>query len=209
MIVKHTYTRDRGAARAAVRYYQLRPRGRDEQPRSLFTRGGTISRAEADKMLREHQNGNFLVHRITLSPSDWERPQDLRDMTRYVLAELKEAKGQRLHWLAVEHKNTDHPHVHVMIAGTGERESDGARRGVNLTKDDYASMREDGREYCRAMGRIGERWEEVSRQYPDPDRDDETYGVQVPTPVAEDDDEESKRRRRKQPRRTERQGHDR
>ncbi len=86
MIVKHTYTRDRGAARAAVRYYQLRPRGRDEKPRTIFTRDGNISRADAHRMMREHQNGNFLVHRITLSPSDRERPEDLRDMTRYVMA---------------------------------------------------------------------------------------------------------------------------
>ncbi len=200
--MKHTYTRDRGAARAALRYYQLRPRGQGEEPRSIFTKDGTISRADADRMLREHQNGNFLVHRVTLSPSDRERPEDLRDMTRYVLAELENEKGQRLHWFAVEHKNTDHHHVHVMIAGTGERESDGATRGVKLTKDDYAAMREDGREYCRMMNRIADRWND------EPDREG-GYSPLVVSPSADEEDEEPKRRRRKQPTRNDREDNDR
>ncbi len=207
MIVKHTYTRDRGAARAAVRYYQLRPRGQGEEPRSIFTKDGTISRADAGRMMREHQNGNFLVHRITLSPSDRERPEDLRDMTRYVLAELEHEKGQTLHWFAVEHKNTSHHHVHVMIAGTGERESDGATRSVKLTKEDYAAMREDGREYCRMMNRITDRWND------DPDRGDLDreggYSPPVVAPSDGEEDEELKRRRRKQPVRNDREDHDR
>ena len=206
MIVKHTYTRDRGAARAAVCYYQLRPRGRDEEPRTIFTRDGTISRSDAGRMLREHQNGNFLVHRITLSPSDREQHGDLRDMTRYVLAELEKQKGQRLHWFAVEHKNTDHHHVHVMVAGTGEREWDGAARSVKLTKEHYASMREAGREYCRMMNRVDERWDE------DLDHESDREGAYPSPPIpapADEEDEEIRRRRRKQPVRTEREDHDR
>ncbi len=206
MIVKHTYTRDRGAARAAVRYYQLRPRGRDEEARTIFTREGTISRSDASRMMREHQNGNFLVHRITLSPSDREQPEDLRDMTRYVLAELEKEKGQCLHWVAVEHRNTDHHHVHVMIAGAGERESDGATRSVKLAKEDYASMREDGREYCRMMNRVDERWDEDLDR--DPDREAAYSSPPIPAP-ADEEDEELRRRRRKQPVRAERGDHDR
>ncbi len=206
MIVKHTYTRDRGAAKAALRYYQLRPRGRDEEPRSIFARDGTISRAGADRMLREYQNGNFLIHRITLSPSDRERPSDLQDLTRYLMAALEEEKRQQLHWFAVEHKNTDHHHVHVMIAGAGEREGDGATRSVMLTREDYALMREGGREYCRMMNRVDGRWEYPAR---DADREDERYAPPLPAPVAEDEDEELKRRRRKQPVRNDRQGHER
>ncbi len=205
--MKHTYTRDRGAAKAAVRYYQLRPHGRDEEPRTIFTKDGTISRADADRMLREHQNGNFLVHRITLSPSDRERPEDLKDFTRYVMAQLEESKGQRLHWFAVEHKNTDHHHVHVMIAGTGERESDGATRSVKLTKEDYAAMREDGREYCRMMNRVAECWDEELERHGDPDR--EQYDSPGALPPPEEDDEELKRRHRKHPVRTQREDHDR
>jgi len=204
--VKHTYTRDRGATRAAVRYYQLRPRGRDEEPRSIFTRDGTISRAQAHRMMREHQNGNFLVHRVTLSPSDREQPEDLRDMTRYVLAELEKQKDQRLHWFAVEHRNTDHHHVHLMIAGAGEREGNDATKSVKLIKEDYAAMREGGREFCRMMNRVDERWENPAR---DAAREDERYAPPVPAPAVDEEDEEFKRRRRKQPLRTEREDHDR
>lgn len=205
--MKHTYTRDPGAARAAVRYYQLRPRGRDEAPRSIFTRDGVIPRADVDKLLRDHQNGNYLVHRLTLSPSDAERPEDLRDMTRFLMAELEKGKGQRLHWFAVEHKNTDHHHVHVMIAGTGEREEDGATRGVKLSKEDYAAMREHGREYCRMMGRLADRWDEELSRERDPARDAARYGPTATLPP--DDDEEEKRRRRKPHPRARRGDHDR
>lgn len=207
MIVKHTYTRDRGAARAAVRYYQLRPRGRDELPRSIFTRDSTVARTDADRMLREHQNGNYLVHRITISPSDRERPEDLRDMTRYMMAELEKEKGQRLHWFAVEHRNTDHHHVHVMIAGTGQRESDGATRGVKFSKSDYAAMREDGREYCRMMNRISDRWDEAHDRAHDPDPDQ--YRPATLVSPGEEEDEQLQRRWRKHPARASRQDHDR
>lgn len=55
MILYHSFTRSRSCARAAVRYYQMRPRGNDEPPRSLFTATGTVSRAEAYRLMDTHQ----------------------------------------------------------------------------------------------------------------------------------------------------------
>ncbi len=151
MVVKHSYTRSRGAARAAVKYYQLRPRGEDEEPRSVFSSSGNVSRAEAISLINDHQHGNYVVHRITLSPSFDERPEDLVEMTCYAMSRWQQEREQALHWVAVIHRNTDNPHVHVVIAGTGERHADGATRGVKITKEDYAILKEESRQYCRVM----------------------------------------------------------
>ena len=55
MILRHSYTRSRATARAALRYYQLRPRGEGEPPRALFGTAGTMTRAEAERLLAQVQ----------------------------------------------------------------------------------------------------------------------------------------------------------
>lgn len=157
MILRHTYTRSRERARAALRYYETRPRGEDEPPRAIFTATGTATRAEAYRLLDAQQTTRFLAHRLMLSPSPAERPEDLQAFTRYVLQELEKEKGLALYWVAVEHRNTDHPHVHVVLCGGG-----GARHGslenVRLDRADHAHIKDDGIAYCRTEERDRERW---------------------------------------------------
>jgi hypothetical protein len=57
----------------------------------------------------------------------------------------------------VEHRNTDHPHVHVVLSG-GTETRDG-RREVRLDRADHARMMEGGRDYCRAEARERIEWE--------------------------------------------------
>jgi len=158
VILRHTYTRNRDTARAGLRYYQMRPRGEGEPPRSLFTTDGTVSRAEAYHLLDAHQARGYLAHRLMLSPAVDEQPDDLRALTRSVMVELEKEKGMTLHWVAVEHHNTDHPHVHVMLCGGGEGERGGMHE-VRLDRTDHARLKEDGREYCRAEGHERMQWE--------------------------------------------------
>jgi len=158
VILRHTYTRNRDTARAGLRYYQMRPRGEDEPPRSLFTKEGAVSRAEAYQLLDAHQSRGYLAHRLMLSPSADEQPDDLWAFTRHVMGELEKEKGMTLHWVAVEHHNTDHPHVHVMLCGGGEGERGGMCE-VRLDRADHARLKEDGRDYCRAEGHERMQWE--------------------------------------------------
>ncbi len=158
MFVRHTYTRNRDTARAGLRYYQMRPRGEGEPPRSLFTKEGAVSRDEAYRLMDTHQARGYLAHRLILSPADGERPTDLRGLTRHLMAELEKEKGMALHWIAVEHRNTDHPHVHVVLCGGGE-DGNGAMHDVRLDRDAHARLREDGREYCRTQVQERTRWE--------------------------------------------------
>lgn len=154
LILRHTYTRNRLTARAGIRYYQMRPRGQDEPPRSLFTGGGVVSRDEAYALLDAHQGRVYLAHRLMLSPPEEARPADLQAFTRHVMGELSEAHGRPLHWVAVEHRNTDHPHVHVVLCG------DAGRSGgeVRLFRSDHTRMREDGLTYCLREAQERDGW---------------------------------------------------
>ena len=157
LILRHTYTRNRDSGRAALRYYQMRPRGEGEPPRSIFGAAGTMTRDEANRLLATHQARGYLVHRLMLSPPADQRPDDLRDFARHVMRELERDKGQRLHWVAVEHRNTDHPHVHIVLAGGAGR--DGQLRELRLDRADHARMKEDGLDYCRLAARVRDDWE--------------------------------------------------
>ncbi|HET8630025.1 MAG TPA: hypothetical protein VFL91_21605 [Thermomicrobiales bacterium] len=161
LILRHTYTRRRATARAALRYYQLRPRGEDEPPRAIFTKDGTLSRDEANRLLDEHQAGRFLAHRLMLSPPADERPDDLRELTRYVMAELEKRRELDLHWVAVEHRNTAHPHVHIVLCGGADAPgaADGARREVRLDRGDHRQIKDDGLAYCRLSARLRDDWD--------------------------------------------------
>jgi len=82
VILCHSYTRNRDTAQAGLRYYQMRPRGEGEPPRSLFTKEGAVSRAEAYQLLDTHQARDYLAHRLMLSPAADEQPDDLWALTR-------------------------------------------------------------------------------------------------------------------------------
>lgn len=61
--------------------------------------------------------------RFMVSPEDAGQLQDLRRTTRDLMAHAGRDLGVRLDWVAVEHWNTAHPHVHVLVRG---RDPDGA-----------------------------------------------------------------------------------
>lgn len=157
MILRHSYTRRRDTAHAALRYYQMRPRGRDESPRAIFGKDGTLTRDEAYRLLDTHQARGYLAHRLMLSPSDAERPEDLRAMTYRVMRGLEADTGRALHWVAVEHRNTDQPHVHIVLAGGGERAR--AVEEVRLARADHARVKAAAIEYCRLEALVRDGWD--------------------------------------------------
>src|SRR5215213_6392417 len=161
LILRHSYTRSRDTARAALRYYQLRPRGEGEPPRALFGQAGTMTRAEAERLLDAHQGRRYLAHRLMLSPPADRCPQDLRAFTRHVMAALERDKGRALHWVAVEHRNTAHPHVHIVLCGgTGATgRGDVQARELRLDRDDHRRIKADGLAYCRLVARVRDDWD--------------------------------------------------
>jgi hypothetical protein len=158
MILRHSYTRSRATAHAALRYYQLRPRGDGEPPRQFFGAAGTLTRGEAGRLLDQHQPaaGRYLAHRLMLSPSDTECPDDLRAMTYRAMRGLAHAHDQPLTWVAVAHRNTDQPHVHILLAGSGMA---GGQGELRLGPVDHVRLKADAATYCRLEARLREDWD--------------------------------------------------
>jgi hypothetical protein len=60
--------------------------------------------------------GDPRLFKFILSPEFGDR-LDLKALTRETLGGLEQRLGQRLSWVAVNHYNTEHPHVHVALRG--------------------------------------------------------------------------------------------
>lgn len=55
--------------------------------------------------------------RFIVSPEDAEDLTDLRATTRDLMSQMQRDVGARIDWIAVDHWNTDNPHVHVLVRG--------------------------------------------------------------------------------------------
>ena len=62
--------------------------------------------------------------RFIVSPGDAPQMADLKAFTRDLMAQAERDLGTRLEWVAVEHHNTEHPHVHVLVRGRADHGSD-------------------------------------------------------------------------------------
>ena len=55
--------------------------------------------------------------RFIVSPDDAPDMSDLRSFTRDLVSQMETDLGTRLDWVAVDHWNTAHPHVHLIVRG--------------------------------------------------------------------------------------------
>jgi type IV secretory pathway VirD2 relaxase len=103
----------------------------------------------------EHWGADDKRHfRLMLAPESGARLEegdDLKDFTRSTMERIERDLGVELDWLAVDHHNTDNPHVHVIVRGVRR---DGAEL---LLPREYVShgLREAARDV--ATGILGER----------------------------------------------------
>ena len=81
-----------------------------DAPPTTPTRKAFAERCEED---RHH-------FRFTVSPEDAAGLADLRAFTRELMADAERDLGTRLDWVAVDHWNTDNPHVHVLVRGRAD-----------------------------------------------------------------------------------------
>src|SRR3546814_13860708 len=58
--------------------------------------------------------------RFIVSPEDGEQYDDLKPLTRRLMAQMEQDLGTKLDWVAVDHFNTCHPHTHIVIRGKDE-----------------------------------------------------------------------------------------
>ena len=95
--------------------------------------------------------------RFTVSPEDASQMADLRAFTRELMADAERDLGTKLEWVAVDHWNTDNPHIHVLVRG---RADDG--RDLVISRD-YISQGFRGRAAERVTLELGPRSEQEIR----------------------------------------------
>lgn len=109
--------RSLGALRAHIGYLQRDGVTRDGSPGKLFDAAGD----EADgKTFAERCKDDRHHFRFIVSPDDAGELQDLRTFTRELMDQASRDLGTRLDWVAIDHWNTEHPHVHILVRGRGD-----------------------------------------------------------------------------------------
>ncbi len=115
--------------------------------------------------------GDRLHFRLIVSPEDGEALGDLKPFIREVMAGLEAKLGTKLEWLAVDHRDTDNPHTHVLVRG---KQADGKDLFIPSRLISFG-IREHAQEIVsRALGpRLEadlrqERWRDISRMAPTP-----------------------------------------
>ncbi|MEO5755581.1 MAG: type VI secretion protein, partial [Mesorhizobium sp.] len=58
--------------------------------------------------------------RFIVSPQDAAEMADLKSFTRDLMGRMERDVGTSLDWVAVDHWNTDNPHIHVILRGRGD-----------------------------------------------------------------------------------------
>ncbi|MGY2990512.1 MULTISPECIES: relaxase/mobilization nuclease domain-containing protein [unclassified Bradyrhizobium] len=62
--------------------------------------------------------------RFIVSPEDAADITDLKDFARELVSRMEVDLGTRLDWVAVDHWNTQHPHIHILVRGIAENGQD-------------------------------------------------------------------------------------
>ncbi len=127
VVVKARIARHKGRAyRAAplakhISYLKREGVSRDGERGLLFDaendradEAGFATRCEGD---RHH-------FRFIVSPEDAAEMEDLKSFTRDLAGQMEADLGTRLDWVAVDHWNTDNPHVHLLVRGVDETGAD-------------------------------------------------------------------------------------
>ncbi|NWG25573.1 MAG: DUF3363 domain-containing protein [Pseudorhodoplanes sp.] len=87
---------------------------RDGERARLFGPGTDEAdpKAFADRCADDRHHFRFIV-----SPDDAIEMADLKQFTRDLVGQMEKDLGTTLDWVAVDHWNTEHPHVHLIVRG--------------------------------------------------------------------------------------------
>ncbi len=137
------------------KYLERDGAGPEGEPGQFYDR--EEDRVEAGPRLTQWADEDKRHMRLMLAPESGTRIEDLKDFTRATMAQMERDLGAPLDWVAVDHHNTDNPHVHVILRG---RRRDGPDL---IIPRDYATwgLRHAAREVATQM--LGDRGREDER----------------------------------------------
>jgi type IV secretory pathway VirD2 relaxase len=121
-VVRHQGTRFRSASLANhISYLRREGVTRDGSNAKMFD---ATTEAADEKDFAERCADDRHHFRFIVSPEDAKDMSDLRAFTRELMKDAERDLGTKLDWIAVDHWNTDHPHIHVLIRGRTDDDQD-------------------------------------------------------------------------------------
>jgi len=117
-VVRHHGTRFRSAPLPKhIAYLKREGVTRDGEDGRMFDAASDAAdeRAFAERCQDDRHHFRFII-----SPEDAAELDSFRTFTRELMADVERDLGTRLDWVAVDHWNTDNPHVHVLIRGRAD-----------------------------------------------------------------------------------------
>ncbi|MDX8541549.1 relaxase/mobilization nuclease RlxS [Mesorhizobium abyssinicae] len=104
--------------RAHLRYLQRDGVTRQGEPGELY--GPDSDRVDGKDFI-DRTEGDRHQFRFIVAAEDGIEYEDLKPLTRRLMAQMQEDLGTKLDWVAVDHFNTGHPHTHIIIRGKDDR----------------------------------------------------------------------------------------
>ena len=120
------YLRREGVTRDGEKVRLFGPDTEEADPKSF-----------ADRCEKDRHHFRFIV-----SPDDAVEMTDLKGFTRDLMSQAEKDLETQLDWVAVDHWNTEHPHIHVIVRGIADD-------GADLR--DFARLRQ--RKECARQGK--------------------------------------------------------
>lgn len=111
-VVRHTARS--APLQAHLKYLQREGVTRDGEKARLF--GPGVDEIDA-KDFAERVEDDRHHFRFIVSPEDAVEMADLKSFARDLMSQMEKDLGTRLDWVAVDHWNTDNPHVHIIVRG--------------------------------------------------------------------------------------------
>jgi hypothetical protein len=147
-IVKATYTRKGGTAKASVRYIEHRS-GKDgaKVQRTLFTADGKVAQSDVYAMIDQAAKNSYFF-RFVISPDPKTEDSDktllLRELADKTIAALDDRFQRPLRWVATIHDDhTDHRHIHAIAIVPGRLQvQDFQRMRAAATKEALEQLRQ-------------------------------------------------------------------
>lgn len=121
-IVRHKGKAFRSASMANhMAYLKREGATRQGERAAMFDAGsdGADEKSFVERCAEDRHHFRFII-----SPEDAAEMEDLRAFTRDLSRQMEKDLGTRLDWIAVDHWNTDNPHVHLLVRGVDETGAD-------------------------------------------------------------------------------------